>query len=281
MNGKLSGVTPPTREIGAAQLLISVRDAAEARVAVMGGAEIIDAKDPLAGALGPVSPEVLADIRRAVPPELAVSAALGDAPGAAEIKRLTSLLKPAELWFGKVGLAGHHGDSASRAVAVAAETLAPTRLVLVAYADWQSVDAPAPDEIRQLAVRFGAAGILLDTASKAAGTLVQLWSSDALSVFVSQSRAVGLLVALGGSLSAPDFRAAIHAGADIIGVRGSACSGGRNGRIELPLVRSLRESVDAAQSQAPSSSRSQSPIEASPRGPTTRHVIPAGSTRLK
>ncbi|MEO8029401.1 MAG: (5-formylfuran-3-yl)methyl phosphate synthase [Gemmatimonadota bacterium] len=274
-------MTPPTREIGAAQLLISVRDAAEARDAVLGGAEIIDAKDPLAGALSPVSPEKLAEIRRAVPQELAVSAALGDAPGAAEIQRLTSLLKPGELWFGKVGLAGHHGDSAARAVAVAAEALAPTRLVLVAYADWPSVHGPAPDEIRKLAIQFGAAGILLDTASKASGNLLHLWSPDALMALVRDSHAAGLLVALGGSLGASDFRLVADTGAAIIGIRGAACSGGRNGKIERRLVQALRQSLDAAQAQAGSSARSQSPIEVSPSGPTARHLMPAGSTRLK
>src|SRR5207249_1208836 len=39
------------------QLLISVAGPAEAHAALRGGADVIDAKDPRHGALGPVSPE--------------------------------------------------------------------------------------------------------------------------------------------------------------------------------------------------------------------------------
>ena len=38
------------------KLLVSVADAAEARAAIEGGADIIDAKDPTTGALGPCLP---------------------------------------------------------------------------------------------------------------------------------------------------------------------------------------------------------------------------------
>src|SRR5439155_397097 len=41
------------------RLLVSVADAAEARAALGGGADIIDAKEPRHGALGVVAPEVL------------------------------------------------------------------------------------------------------------------------------------------------------------------------------------------------------------------------------
>jgi len=41
------------------RLLVSVRDASEARAALAGGAGIIDAKEPLNGPLGAVSSDVL------------------------------------------------------------------------------------------------------------------------------------------------------------------------------------------------------------------------------
>ena len=46
------------------RLLVSVMDASEALAALEGGADLIDAKDPLAGALGPVTRAVLTDIHR-------------------------------------------------------------------------------------------------------------------------------------------------------------------------------------------------------------------------
>ena len=69
------------------RLLISVANAAEASAALAGGADIIDAKDPLAGALGAVSVEVLREIHAAVAGARPVTAALGEASREAAIER--------------------------------------------------------------------------------------------------------------------------------------------------------------------------------------------------
>src|SRR5438094_10252622 len=61
------------------QLLVSVADASEGRAALLGGADVIDAKDPREGALGAVRPEVLRERRAAVGAARPLSAALGDA----------------------------------------------------------------------------------------------------------------------------------------------------------------------------------------------------------
>ena len=60
------------------RLLVSVRNAEEARAALAGGAEIIDAKEPSRGALGAVDDRRAARDRRAVDGMRPVSAALGD-----------------------------------------------------------------------------------------------------------------------------------------------------------------------------------------------------------
>ena len=69
------------------QLLVSVASAAEAGTALTGGADIIDAKNPLGGALGAVSVEVLRDIHAAVAGARPVTAALGDATDEARVER--------------------------------------------------------------------------------------------------------------------------------------------------------------------------------------------------
>jgi uncharacterized protein (UPF0264 family) len=51
----------------------------------------------------------------------------------------------------------------------------------------------------------------------------------------------GLFVALAGKLSADDLAFVRDAGADIAGVRGAACQGGRAGSILPDKVRLLRE----------------------------------------
>ena len=72
------------------QLLVSVTDAGEARAALAGGADVIDAKNPRRGSLGAVTPRTLRAICAAVNGRRPVSAALGDAadgPGIARAAR--------------------------------------------------------------------------------------------------------------------------------------------------------------------------------------------------
>ncbi len=60
------------------RLLVSVRTEHEVAAALAGGADIIDAKEPARGSLGPVSPEVLQAIAARVPESMPLSVALGD-----------------------------------------------------------------------------------------------------------------------------------------------------------------------------------------------------------
>src|SRR5262245_26134710 len=60
------------------QLLVSVRDVAEARAALTGGADIIDIKEPRRGPLGMAKPAVMAEIVAGVGGRAPVSAALGE-----------------------------------------------------------------------------------------------------------------------------------------------------------------------------------------------------------
>jgi (5-formylfuran-3-yl)methyl phosphate synthase len=62
------------------KLLVSVTDAREARAAVQGGVDIVDVKNPAEGSLGAPTPGMIARVRDTVPPELPVSAAIGDLP---------------------------------------------------------------------------------------------------------------------------------------------------------------------------------------------------------
>ena len=60
------------------RLLVSVRTAAEVAAGAGGGADIIDAKEPAAGSLGAVTPDVLREIAALVPAGVPLSVALGD-----------------------------------------------------------------------------------------------------------------------------------------------------------------------------------------------------------
>src|ERR1700693_1567851 len=90
----------------AMQLLVSVASAAEASAALAGGADVIDAKDPHAGALGAVSMKVLREIHAAVAGARLVTAALGDAADEAAIERAGCAFATAGAALVKIGFAG-------------------------------------------------------------------------------------------------------------------------------------------------------------------------------
>jgi len=227
------------------RLLVSVRGPVEARAAVAGGADVIDAKDPDRGALGAVRADRLAAIRREVGAARPVSAALGDVRDDAMVAAAAAAAPG--LAFVKLGFAGVTGEAQAQRLARAARRAVPaaTRMVLVAYADWRRADSLAPARLVAVAAETGAAGLLLDTAWKDA-PLFALESPHAVAAWVDAARAAGLFAALAGSLSGGDFATARAVGAELVGVRGAACIGGRRGRVSRARVAALQRLVRAA-----------------------------------
>jgi uncharacterized protein (UPF0264 family) len=233
------------------RLLVSVRDVRDARAAVRGGAEIVDAKDPRRGTLGPVTPRTLAQIRAAVPPGIPVSAALGDAAAERVVARAARLAAARGAAYVKMGLrdvgdAAHARALAHRAAQAAAE--AGAELVLVAYADASRARSLPPLAVPDIAAAAGARGVLLDTAFKDRGSLFDILDVARVAQWLAAARATGggLFTALAGSLGEPGLRTALALGADIVGVRGAACDGGRTGRVSVARVAALSALVAAA-----------------------------------
>src|SRR5262249_61932949 len=202
------------------QLLVSVASDIDAAAALDGGADIIDAKDPRAGALGAVSLEVFGEIRAGVANRRPLSAAIGDAADEAAIARTASAFAAAGAAFVKVGLNGVAGAARAASLAAAAQRgLAAAGsgrngLVVVAYADPDQTAGIAPDALIEIAARSGATGVLLDTADKNGRGLIALMSPAALTVWVARAHVCGLLVAVAGKLTADDLPVVREAGAD-------------------------------------------------------------------
>jgi uncharacterized protein (UPF0264 family) len=239
-----------TRERRPVRLLVSVADAREARAALAAGADVIDAKDPRHGALGPVAPEVLAAICDAVAGSRPVSAALGDAPAAATgaaVGRAAELAAARGVAFVKLGLAGVASAARARTLGAAAVRAAGdcTAVVLVAYADWRRADSLAPARVCAAAAAVGARGVLLDTAVKDA-PLFALWAVSEVGAWVHAAHAAGLFAALAGGLGERDIALAAALGADVVGVRGAACVGGRTGPVSRARVAALAARTRAA-----------------------------------
>ncbi len=225
------------------QLLVSVADSEEARDAVKGGADLIDAKDPQTGALGAVPLARLRQIHAAVSGRRMVTAAVGDASDDETIERTAFDYGATGVAFVKVGFAGirervrveHLVSAAVRGV----RANGSGSVVAVAYADdaAMSVDRMT---LLDVAARAGASGVLLDTADKRGPGLLHLVSPAALAAWVAAGHSHGLTVALAGQLTADDLPAVLDTGADIAGVRGAACEAGRSSRVSTERVNALK-----------------------------------------
>ena len=252
------------------RLLVSVANAEDAAAAMAGGADVIDAKDPSAGALGAVSLPVFRAIHARVGGACPVSAALGDMDDEAGLERAARAFAEAGAAFVKIGLPADAGSDRIATLVAAAVRGAAGRcdVVAVAYAD--SPPLAGIPTFTRVAARAGAAGVLLDTADKGGPGLCQLMSPDALAGWVECSQDASLFAALAGRLTAADLPFVRAAGANIAGVRGAACEAGRTGHVAVARVRQCRVAVDSAASIA--SSRSAAMVLT---------ATPAGSARVK
>jgi uncharacterized protein (UPF0264 family) len=231
------------------QLLVSVRDGIEAAAAVAGGADIVDAKEPLAGALGAVSSEVLRAIVATVHGARPVTAALGDGADENAVERAARAFVGAGVTLVKIGFAGVTEYNRVDALIAAAVRGAGERVIAVAYADHERAGSAPTDAIIDAAVHAGAAGLLIDTADKSGPGLLALMPTEAIGHAVARARGAGLIVALAGRLTAADLSIVRDTGADIAGVRGAACDEGRTGHISAARIALLarrlgRESAD-------------------------------------
>ena len=233
------------------RLLVSVRSAAEVAPAMAGGADIIDAKDPALGSLGAVGPIELAAIARAVPPRVPLSVALGDLCGTdveAAVLEADRRAEDGQALYLKLGLAGtRDAGDAARLVSLAVGTARPTgraRVIVVAYAD--HAVAPRPDEAIRVAALAGADGILLDTCRKDGRSLWDHMEVARVVEWVRQAREAVGLVALAGSLDVDGVRRAGGLGADVVGVRGAACDGGRLGSVSAANVGRIKAALLSA-----------------------------------
>jgi uncharacterized protein (UPF0264 family) len=220
------------------RLLVSVATPEEASAALTGGADVIDAKDPTF-ALGAVSSDVLRAIHAICARTRPVTAALGDVDDEAKVECAAAMMTDAGAMLVKVGFAGI-ADRARVSALLAARARSDGGVVAVAYADADRAGSLAPPGFAEVAARAGAVGVLLDTADKDGPGLRMLISLQALAEWVERAHDAGLLVALAGKLAAEDLAYVRDAGADIAGVRGAACEGGRTGRVSAERVRRLR-----------------------------------------
>jgi len=223
-------------------LLASVTDESEARLCVSLGADIIDAKNPAAGALGALPAERVRAIRAALPAHVPVSATIGDPSGDAErVAQAVRLTAATGVDFVKIGFwpGAPHEDTIGE---LGRLSLQRARLVAVLLAD-RGIKLELLDPL----ARAGFAGVMLDTFDKRAGALPDIASPASLRDFVAAVRAMGLFAGLAGSLRLQHVPLLLTLGADVLGFRGALCLGAaRTATIDPAAVRAVRRACGPA-----------------------------------
>lgn len=232
-------------------LLASVSDAREARLALAGGADIIDLKEPARGALGAVPAEIQRRVVQLIDGRRPVSATVGDLPMIPA--RLTAaVLRTAATGVDlvKIGLYDlHAGMDCVAALGQACAQRVP--LIAVLFADQQ----PDLDCLLDLAAA-GFHGVMLDTADKTAGRLLQHVSIKTLRTFVQRAHGLGLLTGLAGSLRIEDISTLLPLSADYLGFRGALCvERRRTGPMSMAAIAAARSRIDHGEPPVPTAPR--------------------------
>jgi dihydroneopterin aldolase len=229
--------------------LASVRSPEEAALALGGGADIIDAKEPSAGALGRVDAETLAAIVRAIAGRRPVSATIGDLdlePAGVAAAVEATAASGADIV--KIGMfAGALDDTLAALRPIARRDI---RLVAVLFAD----RAPDLAGIVSRCAAAGFYGVMLDTADKAAGPLTAHLGIPVLAGFVRDARRRRLVSGLAGSLRLADIAGLMPLGADYLGFRSALCAGGRGGWLDPASLQAVRRALERGAGQPGSSS---------------------------
>ncbi|GAB5405404.1 MAG: (5-formylfuran-3-yl)methyl phosphate synthase [Aureliella sp.] len=218
------------RGSGSPALLVSVRDAREAKLALASGVDWIDLKNPAAGALGAPSVENLRDVGNVLRNHPYRSVALGELADWSNAKQtLAPSVMNAGFPVAKFGLAGMASRGQLRGALVAAsEDLGPTvDLVPVIYGDYAQCDAPAPDAVLDSALAIDSSYVLIDTHEKNGKSLLDWMTVSDVERIVHRASKAGVKTVVAGSIRLEHLSDLIHAGAFAIGIRGAVCSGDR------------------------------------------------------
>lgn len=233
------------------RLLVSVRDMEEALVAAGAGADFIDLKEPADGALGALAPARIArivSVLRQRHPGVRISATTGDLPAseAGEILSRVRRVACCGVDYVKVGLWPEPGAPAGVETLLDALAKAGPGIVPVVLAD-EGVD---PALVRRALAPGSFPALMIDTAQKRQGSLLQRLPLAALSDFIATVRAHGTMAGLAGSLRADDVPALLALAPDFAGFRGAVTRGDRAGALDPRLVRGLRRRF-AARARVP------------------------------
>jgi uncharacterized protein (UPF0264 family) len=236
------------------QLLVSVRNAAEAQSALIGGCDILDVKEPSLGSLGMADVDSIIEVLRTVESAslesrpVPVSAALGETVEWIDIPDIPKL--PNNLDYLKLGLSGMNriDDWVSQWQKIRSrfeeQSDSRFRWIAVIYGDREQADSPEAEGIIEAAIETGCAGVLFDTFTKTGKTLLDLLDVNDLKLMSERIRGSGLMLAIAGSLRPEMLSDILPIEPDIVAIRTAACRGGeRTNAIDSRRVQSFNSEM--------------------------------------
>lgn len=202
------------------KLLVSVTSPAEALLALEAGADIIDLKNPLQGALGALPVDVVRAAVTLIDGRRITSATTGDLPMEPQlIHDAVVAMADTGVDIIKIGLFGD--VEANRQCIQALQSAIKERklaVVAVMMADLAPDFSLLPD-LRQ----SGFWGVMLDTAHKDGRHLLTHFDLEQLQNFIDQAE--GMQTGLAGSLKKEHLLQLIKMKPSYLGVRGAVCEG--------------------------------------------------------
>ncbi|MDR6406879.1 (5-formylfuran-3-yl)methyl phosphate synthase [Paraburkholderia terricola] len=223
-------------------LLASVRSHEEAFDAAQAGAELIDLKEPNAGALGGLSIGDITNIARhlrARYPVKPISATIGDVPAEAldEIAARVIEVSEAGVDYVKVGVAP--GPAARRCLEHLANLPATVVPVLLC-------DGGMDGELVAYAATLGFVGVMFDTEGKDGNTLFDHVDSESLGQWLRLIREQGAMSGIAGSLGWAQLAQIRALAPDFAGFRTALCVDGRRSRLDPQRVADLAGALHSA-----------------------------------
>lgn len=224
------------------KLLVSVRTPEEALAVAQAGVDFIDLKEPRSGALGALplgSARAIVEALRGTGAATTTSATIGDIP----VSRLADIVAGATrtgsigVDIVKVGIDRQPGAGA----VVQALARMPLRIVPVFIAD-RGFDW----EVVELAAALPFEGLMLDTADKHRGSVLDALPTPLLTRFIDTARRAGKMVGVAGALRQSDLPRLLELAPDFAGFRSAVCDGDRGSRLDPSRVRGLVVSCQQA-----------------------------------
>jgi (5-formylfuran-3-yl)methyl phosphate synthase len=206
------------------KLLASVMNLEEAQIALDGGADIIDLKNPFAGALGALPLDDIRAIVKMINKQRPVSATIGDLPMEPEII-CAAVEATAKTGVDYIKIGFFKSDNLRACITALSPLAQQHKLIAVLFAD-QHPDFSLLDDL----AKAGFHGVMLDTADKQNGSLRGHMQNIDLIEFILISHKRKLLCGLAGSLRMGDVKELITLMPDYLGFRGALCE--RNARMQ-------------------------------------------------